>query len=109
MARTCWQRSQNLMDQTAGLLQLVEAHSDACGDVPLGADDLRWRQHGVRVARQVGTQIEWLRTRASGQPDKPQTRGELRGDRAGADEPISYALVLVIDRAQREHLKSELA
>ena len=100
---------QDALDQTTGLLQLIEAHRDARGHVAFTPTDLRWGKLRVRLTRQVDAKIERLGARAPGEPRESQTGGELWSNGARAGEPIAHAFVFVIDRAQRECLSRKLA
>ena len=78
------QRVENAPDQTTGFLQLIEAHGDARGDIPLAPSDHHRRKFRVRLARQVDAQIERLAARSTREPGESQARGELGSDGAGA-------------------------
>ena len=54
------ERVENAPDETTGFLQLIEAHGDARGYIPLASSDHRRRELRVRLARQVDAQIERL-------------------------------------------------
>ena len=72
------QRVEDPLDEAAGFLQLIEAHRDARGHIPLAASALHRRQFRVRLAGQVDAQIERLAARAAGEAGESQARGELR-------------------------------
>ena len=93
---------QNMPDETAGFAQLIEAHGDTCRHISLAASDHHRRKLCVRLAGQVDAQIERLGARATREPGESQTRGELRSDDTGPGEPVAHALVLIVDRTQRQ-------
>ncbi len=98
------EREQNALDETTRFVQLIEAHGDTRGHIPLAPSDHRRRKLCVRLARQVDAQIECLAARSARESGESQARGEFCSDDTGAGEPIAHALVLIVDRAQGQRL-----
>src|SRR6185312_11760653 len=60
------QSRQDLLDEAAGLLHLIEPHRDARGDISLAAAALHQREFRVRRAGHIAAQVERLAARAPG-------------------------------------------
>ena len=70
--------------------------------------DLHRRQLGIRLAWQIGAQIERLAACAACESGESETLGKLGADGTRAVKPITHPLVLVIDCAQRPYLVLDL-
>src|SRR4029079_17218197 len=84
-----------------------EADIDARGDVAVLLRGDAHAELAVGRLRMLGAQVDRLAARAAGEPGEAEPRGERRRDPAGGDEAVLQAGVLVVERAQLEHLALE--
>src|SRR5579864_1424612 len=88
------QAVEELLEQAAGLLELIETHRDARRDIALAPTAFDRGELGIRCARQVDAQVEGLAARAPRQTRQTELRGEFGGDGAGSRKTVAQPLVL---------------